>query len=210
MHYGCVTIVGLKVQVSVEFMILELGMSDQPFQLDFEIYGQFATHCWLKTVWEKMHAFRIVIELGNIKLQPPRECDAWLMVELRKLGYQESELLRLNRVRLHQQVLFLSDVLDARGAAIDKKYLSRRSRNDKWSTLTFPLEQPPDKDFRLWVRAIYSLCANWRGRGRLRGYKIEGHKVWNWRYIDDLGKILHIKGDVMDVYEASQVPGFSN
>ena len=210
MHYGCDTVVGLNTQASVEFMILELGVSDQPFQLDYERYGKFVTHCWLKTVWEKVHAFQLVMELGNIKLRPPREGDAWLMVELRKLGFNDIELLRLNRVRLHQQVLFLSDILDARGMAIDKKYLTRRTRTEKWSTLTFPLEQPPDKDFRLWTRALYSLGANWRGRGRMRGYTVEGHKVWDWRYIEDEGKILHLKGEVMDIYEASQVPGFSN
>ena len=210
MHYGCNTVVGLQLQASVEFMILELGVTNQPFQLDFERYKKFVTHCWLKTVWEKMHAFQIVIDLGNIKITPPREGDAWFMVELRKLGFTEVELLRLNRVRLHQQVLFLSDVLDARGSAIDKRYLTRRKRDEKWSTLTFPVEQPPDKDFRLWSRAIYSLSANWRGRRRMRGFTEDGHKVWNWRYLENEGRLLHIKGEVMDVYEASQIPRFSS
>ena len=210
MHYGCNTVVGLKLQASMEFLILELGISDQPFQLDYSRYEKFVTAGWLKSIWEKAWTFQFTIELGNIKIRPPREGDAWLMVELRRLGVEENELLRLNRVRIHQQVLFLSDVLDARGNAIDKKYLTRRRDEDTWSNFTFPVERPPDKDFRLWNRAIYSLGANWRGRGRMRSFQTPGHKIWDWRYEEHEGKLYHLKGEVMDVYAPSQVPGFAN
>jgi hypothetical protein len=40
--------------------------------------------------------------------------DYWLMVELAKICSTE-ELIRLNRVRLHQQVIFGSDIMDAGG-----------------------------------------------------------------------------------------------
>ena len=210
MHYGCNTTVGLKLQASMEFLILELGLTDQPLQLDFDRYGMFATHCWIKTVWEKAHAYQLVIELGNIEIQPPRVGDAWLMVEIRRLGFDESELQRINRVRLRQQVLFLSDILDAKGSALDKKYLTRRALNERWSSYNFPVEHPPDKDFRLWSRALYSIAANWRGRGRMKEYKEAGHKIWDWRFDEIENTLFHIKGDVMDVYSESQVPGYAN
>lgn len=210
MHYGCNTSVGLKMQASMEFLILELGVSEQPFQLDFARYEKFATHSWLKTVWEKAHVFGFSIEVGNIKLRPPREGDAWLMVELRRVGFEEDELLWLNRVRLHQQVLFLSDILDARGTAIDKKYLKRRTHSERWSSLTFPIECPPDRDLRLWQRALYTVCANWRGRGRMKEYTEVGHKSWDWRFDEENGRLLHLKGETMDVYAPSLVPGYAN
>ena len=42
------------------------------------------------------------------------------------LGFTEKELSRLNRARIHQQALFVLDVIDAGGRGIDKKYLSHR------------------------------------------------------------------------------------
>lgn len=50
MHYGCNTPVRLKLQASMEFLILELSMTNQPLQLDFNQYASFTTHCWIKTV----------------------------------------------------------------------------------------------------------------------------------------------------------------
>lgn len=210
MHYGCNTTVGLKLQASMEFFIIELGLSAQPFDLEYDRHSKFVTSCWLKTIWEKAQAYGFRIELGNINIKPPREGDAWLMVELRRLGFDEGELAHLNRVRLHQQVLFLSDVLDARGTAIDKKYLRRRPSQEQWSRLTFPIEQPPEKDFRLWSRAVYSLGANWRGRGRMKEYTEVGHKIWDWRYDGEEETLYHLKGATMDVYKASQFPGYVN
>ena len=71
------------------------------------------------------------------------------------MQFDKDELTRLNRVRLHQQVLFLSDILDGRGTAIDRKYLQRRPQSEQWLTITFPLEDPPVRDFKLWECAIF-------------------------------------------------------
>ena len=56
-HYGCSTVVGKKLQVSVEFLIMELGLTDQPFQLKFKQYHFLATTCWVKSIWEKVSRF---------------------------------------------------------------------------------------------------------------------------------------------------------
>jgi hypothetical protein len=44
------------------------------------------------------------------------------MEELFHMQFDKDELARLNRAHLHQQVLFLSDILDAKGTAINRKY----------------------------------------------------------------------------------------
>lgn len=207
MHYGCNTAVGLKLQASMEFLILELGISTQPLQLDFDTHKFFVTDTWLKSVWEKASIFQLDIET-NMEIPLPREGDQWLMVELRRLGLEKSELLRLNRVRITQQVLFVSDIFDARGTTIDKKYLTRRLPEQRWSTYTFPIEVPPDKDFILWRNTLFELAAHRRGRNRIGRFLHQGHKIWDWRYQEDEEKLYHLKGASMDVYTASGVPGF--
>jgi hypothetical protein len=69
--------------------------------------------------------------------------DKWIMLEFAKLGYDLPTLVRLNQVRLYQQVVFLSCVLGASGKELDEKYLYKRPSNQKWSTLGFPNESPP-------------------------------------------------------------------
>ena len=41
--------------------------------------------------------------------------------------FSKDSLLRLNRVRVHQQVLFLSCILGASGKILDKKYLHNQA-----------------------------------------------------------------------------------
>ena len=58
-------------------------------------------------------------------------------------------------MRIHMQVNFLSEVLCAKGKTLDRKYLRHRREDERWSTLNFPKEKPPDRDLRLWKEALY-------------------------------------------------------
>ena len=84
----------------------------------------------------------------------PREKDRWLMDLFAAKDFTEDELCRLNKVRLHQQVLFLPCVLGASGKVLDRKYLEKRRDNELWSEVKFPVEKPPNKDFWLWKAAL--------------------------------------------------------
>lgn len=141
-HYGCDMVVGRKLQVSVEFLVMELGISAQPFCQDYSALHYLVTDCWLKFLWEKIWQFWLTITLGNVDCHPPRVGDDWLMRHLMALEFSPKDLARLNRVRLHQQVLFVSDVMDAGGKAIDRAYLTRQEDGDRWSSLLFPTERP--------------------------------------------------------------------
>ena len=146
-HYGCSTVVGRKLQISMEFLVLEVGVSDQVLQLNFQDVHFLATDCWLKFLWEKMSLFDLTVTLNNISLRPPRMGDEWLMAQFCWAGFCEKELIRLNRVRLHQQVVFVSNVMDAGGRAIDRRYTVRRLDGEVWSSLLFPVENPCPSDF---------------------------------------------------------------
>jgi hypothetical protein len=82
------------------------------------------TQCWLKTFWEKLDSFKFQVQVHkhNVGLTPPRgEKDGWLMQCFEDAGYSLAELCQLNKVRIHQQVIFLSDVLWADGIRLDGK-----------------------------------------------------------------------------------------
>jgi hypothetical protein len=132
------------------------------------------------------------------------------MMQFLQLGYPENELSRLNRVWLHQQVLFVSNVIDAGGQAIDWKYMSQRLDTQSWSSLIFPKERPSHSDFKLWKAGLLQLCLGSQySQTRIQGFHGGGHKVWDWRYDEEGGWVLHLKRNgVMDVYTPSLVPGF--
>jgi hypothetical protein len=76
------------------------------------------------------------------------------MLVLESEGYSENKLIRLNWVQCHQQVLFYSEIFDARGRLIDRRYLTKRTLEESWSRLIFPREKLPARDFHLWTEAL--------------------------------------------------------
>jgi hypothetical protein len=81
MHYGNQSCLGLKMQNTTELLVMELGMSLQPFQEDYTTCHHWVTHLWMKLVWEKDSRLRVEIEITDLPVHPPREQDSWLMQE---------------------------------------------------------------------------------------------------------------------------------
>jgi hypothetical protein len=143
---------------------------------------------------------------AGLPVHPPQERDLWLMKEFVQMNYNSDDLWRLNRVRLHQEVLFLLDVMDASSRAIDRKYLDPRPMDESWSSLSFPIKQPATRDFKLWKAAIPQM-RSLGGRLHLGNYKEQGHKIWAWQYDLETSTLYHCKGNPVDIYEPSGFPG---
>jgi hypothetical protein len=124
-NYGCTSGLAIEMQVSMELFSTALGMSLQPFQESFAIYGKWITNTWIKTVWEKVSKVHITIKIAPLPIKPLRAGNKWFMQAIRDSGVTDpGELAIINRFCCHQQVLFLLDVLDGGGKSVDKKYLA--------------------------------------------------------------------------------------
>jgi hypothetical protein len=85
-HCGSKSNLGITMQTSIELLIIELGISAQPFRKDYNRYQKWVTNSWLKSVWEKADRLKIKIQLGRLPMKPPRGVnDYWLMVEMEKI-----------------------------------------------------------------------------------------------------------------------------
>jgi hypothetical protein len=206
-HYSSNTGLGIHMQLLMELMITEAGLSLQPLSTPFHRSKGWVTHCWLKSLWEKVDKFSVRVEILELPLKFPRERDNWLMAAFENTDYDEKALIRLNRVRCHQQAIFILDVLDASGKAIDRRYLKRRQKGELWLTLIFPQERPPDKDFKLWENALLCIAPRGRLQDCIGNFVEKGQKIWEWRYDEEEAKLYHLKGAVMDIYTPSLVPG---
>jgi hypothetical protein len=211
-HYGCRSGVGLQLQVSMEMMIIELGLSLQPLQESFCTYGKWVTNTWLKLVWEKVKRFNIKVEITPLAIQPPRAGDQWFMQSVINTGVvtRPEELAIINRVQCYQQVLFISDVLDAGGLCLDRKYLKRRPFGDSWSTQVFLIEQPTRGQFKLWEKVLLSIAPQGCYGRRIGRLLTKGHKIWEWQIDEESWQLFHIKGQTMDIYMPSTIPSYAN
>jgi len=96
MHYGCQTALGIELQNLLELLVVDLGLSFQPFQVSYEHFGDWATMSWLKRVWEKVSFFGFTLSVNNLLVCYPREGDDWLMSQFIARGYTANELAILN------------------------------------------------------------------------------------------------------------------
>jgi hypothetical protein len=208
-HYGSKLGVGIYMQMLMELLVTELGLSLQPLTQSYPLYHDRVTSCWLKAVWEKAHLFDARIGIAPLPLQFLCEQDRWLMECFGALDFNQDELIRLSRFKSHQQVLFLLDILDASGKAIDQCYMRKCQPDKVWSTLTFPQERPPARDLRLRQTALMAVAPQGRLQDRLGRFIHKGHKIWPWQYDEENAKLFHLKGSTMDVYTPSQVPRFT-
>ena len=72
-HYGSSSSLGVHMQVSMEMLVIEGGISLQILLEPFSTYGKGVTHSWLRSVWEKIDMFGFKVEICELPLQFPRE-----------------------------------------------------------------------------------------------------------------------------------------
>ena len=90
------------------------------------------------------------------------------MMELKRKGHSTEYPRQLNRVQVHQQVLFLSDVLGASGKSLDNKYLKQRGNGDKWSIFRLPKENPHTQELSVMEAGNFTVNTGRRNHGNNR------------------------------------------
>jgi len=158
MHYGCRSALGDFMKMSYHYLTLELGISFQPLQASYSKFSFLAMHSWMKMLWEKVDKFGLTIETATGVLAFPRRGDKFLMLVLIERGYSRETVRQLNRVRIHMQVLFLSDILTMSGNRIDDAVLRPRQSTKRVSMLNWPKEEPTAVDMMLWKEALEDIC----------------------------------------------------
>ncbi len=98
------------------------------------------------------------------------------MARVVALGYQGKNLITLNRVWNHQQVISLSDIISVGGGSMDTHYLKKHRHCKSWSTLKFPREEVSGEEMHLWKQMVTQVVSagpssDWLGALRNVGNK---------------------------------------
>ena len=140
-------------------------------------------------VWEKISKFGVRTVIADTGMAFPREGDRFIMQAFFKKGYSQEILLRLNRVRIYLQALFISDILTVSSNKIDTEMTAQSMTQRKRSHLRWPIEHPTGPDFQLWRDAVRALCPSRDNRTRMGPFIAPMHRIWNWRWDKGLGSL---------------------
>jgi len=181
-------------QISYLLLLVELGMSFQPLQVDYKRHNHLVTHTWMKMFWEKVSMFGMTVTTSEESWGFPREGDEFIMQVILQAGYRTEDLWRINKVRVLLQVLFMSDILTASGNMISSEVLSPRPRGEARSTMRWPNKQPTTSDMDLWRNAMRAICPS-QGLSQGVGQFIrQMHRSWKW-YWNREASTLHRTND---------------
>jgi hypothetical protein len=70
-NYGCNSGLGRHLQTSMNLLVIEAGISTQILSKDYRRYSRWVSHCWLKSVWEKIDLFNLTVKIRELPLRFP-------------------------------------------------------------------------------------------------------------------------------------------
>jgi hypothetical protein len=147
------TTTGGLIQVSLEELRLELGVSGMITEWDYYVLEDCATDCWVKTVWKYGWAYAIDLQDQPPQLELRRERDLFLMEAFAQHNYEASDLRVLNQCRTFLQSVTLADVTTADGKFITQEAWNGNQLNgNRINPYDFPRQPPklPAKHWELW------------------------------------------------------------
>ena len=140
-HMGAGTLTSEYMGFSLQNMMIETGLIQDTFQQDFTVFGCLATDSWIKQLWKFVyeHDIRLIApkEIMPVEI---RKGDRSIIYECVRMGYTETELVRLNRVRNFLQVIYISDLVEYDGKTMKQTVLEGRKEDHVVSELTWRKE----------------------------------------------------------------------
>ena len=193
---------------SMESLQVEIGLEGNPLNINFQIWSEAATPCWLTSTWEFMSQYEIKIDL-ELKTIPLRQVgDKFLMEQFISHGAKKSDSVKLNRCRLFLKVMTFADICNANGdevvpeAWIGSKLIESRKK------IEWPVQGRPDEiSWRMWrsfLRKILTLTNKHIPVNHQLGPWIEtpDFRSWKWFYDPQIRNIYQKHGSLVILYYA--------
>jgi len=118
-HASADTVCGHFLRSQLDQAQLEVGVGKPLFSLDFNIYGDLVTDCWIKMLWKFLWAHNIILETDEpINLPLLREGDEFLVTWFLQQGFTGKRLVQLNHCCLFFCSLTRADVVTGYGLRI--------------------------------------------------------------------------------------------
>jgi hypothetical protein len=78
-HYHTSTNLSRKLDASLRYLQLQLGMPHNPLLLDYTVWGHLAPLSWVKMLWQTLHYFDIHLHMAYPNIAFPWERDQVIM-----------------------------------------------------------------------------------------------------------------------------------
>jgi hypothetical protein len=149
--------IGIKLDASIVFLQLEVGLFTSFFQSSYEAYGFLATKTMTKQIWAETEPYGLQLRHHQHQtwLSLPQGTRDIPLMEIACRNYSRKDATRINRYRLYLRVISMYDILTYDGTQIHPELAKGKRVSSRMSTIhwvEFP--KPPKKDAALWIAFI--------------------------------------------------------
>jgi hypothetical protein len=149
-HYHTSTNLSRKIDASLRYLQLQLGMPHNPLLLDYDKWGHLAPLSWVKMLWQTLPHFDIHLHMAYPTIAFPRERDQVIMEIFLSADLSPDLLWSLRQCRVAHEAIFLSDLTTADGKYLEDFVFAPGGRG-KASTFKFSCEGPTWSDWDSWL-----------------------------------------------------------
>ena len=182
-HYHTSSALSKKLDVSLKYLMLQLGCTCCPFELSYGDWGFLSPLCWVKMFWRTLQLAGTHLHIVFDSLHLPREGDSPIMALLWRSGVRGARLASMNRCRIHLNAIFLSDIVTANGRKLQRDLVTGIPTKQLESDFTFPRERPSEEDWAswelFWSNFTYDNLTLWKPLGL---WIHPSHIKWKWFY----------------------------
>ena len=146
---------GTAILISMQYTQLMLGIQQLFLNADYNTYSLLSDKTWCTNLWEYTHTQDLKVDISHAISIPLQRANDVHIMDLLYPHYSPNELQKLNKIRIHLKLLFLSDMLDVRGRHIlpdIKNGVSHRT-----SSISFPLQSYSKSWLSLWRKACNTI-----------------------------------------------------
>jgi hypothetical protein len=114
-HYHTSTNLSRKLDASLRYLQLQLGMPHNPITLDYDNWRYLAPLSWVKMLWRSLHHFNIHLHMECATIPSPRERDQVVMELILEKVLNRKTIRSLSRCQGSLEIIVLSDTTTADG-----------------------------------------------------------------------------------------------
>ena len=184
---------GKLMRISMQITQLQTGLEDVFYNLSFERYSHLVTPTWFTSIWEYMDSRLLQLDLAiDVGFQKQRINDQFIM-DILYNHFNQTDLEKINRVRIALKLLTLADVTDVCGRRMLQNI--KEGVNYRDSKLQWPKQPLLRSWLPIWQKAC-SILQREISKCNL-GEWLCTHQVWEWKTSNDKKFLQH--GD--QIYE---------
>jgi len=146
-------VTGFLVRACGELLRLELGIGGPIFQISHHLVP-CVTPTWLSQCWLFCVQRGIEIRTDIYDFQPNQRSDREIMHIFLSAGFRTDELATLNRCRMYLRVIFLSDICNGTGTAVDNQFWVGEKPSSLYQYNWPQTPKPTQREWTLWQRAL--------------------------------------------------------